>query len=115
MEPTPDSIAREAAGVLAEEFGQPDLPKEVESALATGIQDDVRLDGETVISLAALVVATAQLSVGLYFGLTGKGSTTRAEMQDELGRRLKIQTDAAPEEIEKIVLQTIKALFRKNP
>jgi len=113
MELDPQVIAREAARAVADELSQPELPAEVNVVLREGPRGDTKLDASTAISLAALVVATAQLAWAVYSGLTGKGSKTEVAMRDELGRRLKIQTDAPPETIEKIVRHTVKALFNE--
>lgn len=115
MELNPDVVAREAARALADELAQPELPSEVDAVLREGVGNDVKLDGASVISLAALTVAGAQLAWAIYTGLTGKGAKTEVDIRDELGRRLKVQTDAPPETVEKIVRHAAKALFKERP
>ncbi len=113
MEMNPDVVARAAAPAIADELGRPELVMEVDVVLKEGPGRDTRLDVSTAIGLAALTVAAAQLAWAIYSGLTGKGSKTVVDMEDELGRRLKIQTDAPPETIEMIVRHTTKALFKE--
>jgi len=113
MEMNPDVVAAAAALAMADELDQPDLPTQVKVVLTEGPGKDTRLDASTAISLAALTVAAAQLAWAIYGGLTGKGAKTQVDMADELGRRLKIQTDAPPETIETIVRHTTKALFKE--
>lgn len=60
--------ARAAAGFFADEYG-PGLPAEVEAELAARGQDDRRLrqfDAALLVSVAALIVATAQFAQSIY-------------------------------------------------
>jgi hypothetical protein len=112
MDLSPQIVARETARYISCELDQPGLAREVDVVLRAGPRRDTKLDATTAASLATLIVAAAQLAWAIYSGLTGEGSKTDVAMQDELGRRLKIQTNAPPEAIEKIVRHTTKTFFR---
>ena len=65
--------------------------------------------------IASLIVAIAQLAVGLYMTRPkGDGGKARIEIANELGARLRVDAALPAETIERIVSSTVRHMFDES-
>ena len=88
MQNSPDVLAALIADDLTPELGA-EIRTEVTRLLGAGDTSSASRDPATAVGIASLIVAIAQLAVGLYMTRPkGDGGKARIEIANELGARL---------------------------